>query len=217
MTVNVLVFTYEVLIGSLQHSEQYARFVYTVGAIPHDVTRVLIRPGEWFSNGFPGPIGTVFTSMFVHGGILHLAGNMLFLYIFGDNVEDSLGHVRFLIFYLLCGLAGTAVHIGLDSGSTIPMVGASGAISGIMGAYILLYPRARVLTLVIFFFITVIEIPAYWFLAIWFALQFFGGMGTVGGGGGGVAFWAHVGGFLAGMWLIRMWTMRFRSKNVYRE
>ncbi len=136
MTLNVLVFAYEVMIGGINKppSREYAEFVYNFGAIPHDVVRALIRPGEWFSNGFPGPIGTVFTSMFVHGGILHLAGNMLFLYIFGDNVEDSLGHVRFIIFYLLCGLAGTAVHIGLDSGSTIPMVGASGAISGIMGA-----------------------------------------------------------------------------------
>jgi len=217
MTINIMVFAYEVMIGGLRQSEEYARFVYTFGAIPRNVMYALLRPGEWFSNGFPGPIGTLFTSMFAHGGILHLGGNMLFLYIFGDNVEDSLGHVRFILFYLLCGLAGAAVHIGLGPGSPIPMIGASGAISGIMGAYILLYPRARVLTLVFFFFFTVIEIPAYWFLAIWFVFQFFGGMQASGAGGGGVAFWAHVGGFLAGMWLIRLWTRRFRSRNVYWE
>ena len=213
VAVNVIVFTYEVLIGQMQRSQQWGEFVYTFGAVPADVVRVIFRPGEWFAYGLPGPIGSLFTSMFVHGGIWHLGGNMLFLYIFGDNVEDEIGHVRFLIFYLLCGLAGALVHIVLGSHSTIPMVGASGAISGVMGAYILLYPRARVLTLVFFFFITILEIPAYWFLAIWFFFQFMGGMNSVGGSQGGVAFWAHVGGFLAGMWMIRQWTLRFRRSR----
>ena len=197
--------------------DQFAEFVYTFGTIPADVVGVLFQPGEWFSGGIPGTMGTLITSMFVHGGFGHLAGNMLFLYIFGDNIEDSIGHVRFLLFYLLCGLAGALVHIMLGIHSTTPMVGASGAISGIMGAYILLYPRARVLTLVFFFFITIVEIPAYWFLAIWFVFQFMGGLNSMGSGPGGVAFWAHVGGFLAGMMLIRLWTKRFRRPQTYWE
>lgn len=217
LAVNVIVFTWEVLIGQMQRSHQFAEFVYTFGTVPADVVGVLLQPGEWFSGGIPGTMGTLITSMFVHGGFGHLAGNMLFLYIFGDNIEDSIGHVRFLLFYLLCGLAGALVHIMLGIHSTTPMVGASGAISGIMGAYILLYPRARVLTLVFFFFITIVEIPAYWFLAIWFVFQFMGGLNSMGSGPGGVAFWAHVGGFLAGMMLIRLWTKRFRRPQTYWE
>ena len=176
----------------------------------HRITEILAFSED---NFFNGRVWTLITSLFLHDNLTHLIGNIIFLYIFGDNVEDTLGHGRFLIFYLLCGLAGSAVHITLGINSTIPMVGASGAISGVMGAYILLFPSARVLTLVIFFFITIIEIPAYWFLAIWFIFQFLGGMRTIGAGGGGVAFWAHVGGFLAGMWLIRMWTRHWREQQ----
>ena len=207
IALNVLVFAYEVLIGGLQKSPQFAQFIYTFGAIPSEIVGVLLRPKEWL----PLPFGTLLTSMFIHGSILHLGGNVLFLYIFGDNIEDELGHVRFLIFYLLSGLAASLVHIVLGLSSQIPMVGASGAISGVMGAYILLFPGARILTLVFFFFITVIEIPAYWFLAIWFLFQFIGGMGRAGAGDvGGVAFWAHVGGFLAGLIMIRAWSRRWR-------
>lgn len=213
LTVNILVFTYEVMIGQMQRSHQFAQFIYTFGAIPSDIVGVLLRPAEWL----PHPMGTLISSMFVHANWRHLAGNMWFLYIFGDNIEDEIGHIRFLIFYLVCGLAGSIVHIILDINSPIPMVGASGAISGIMGAYILLFPRARVLTLVIFFIITMIEIPAYWFLAFWFFLQFMGGLNTIGTQAGGTAFWAHVGGFIAGLWLIRMWVKHFRKPRTWWE
>ncbi len=210
IALNVLVFVYEVMIGQMQRSAQFAQFIYTFGAIPNEIVGVLLRPTEWF----PLPFGTLLTSMFIHGSVWHLGGNMLFLYIFGDNIEDELGHVRFLLFYILSGLAASLVHIVLGFSSQIPMVGASGAISGVMGAYILLFPGARILTLVFFFFITLIEIPAYWFLAIWFLFQFVGGMGRLGAGDvGGVAFWAHVGGFLAGLTMIRAWTRRWRKPN----
>jgi membrane associated rhomboid family serine protease len=146
-------------------------------------------------------------SMFLHGGWLHLIGNMWVLYIFGDNIETYLGHVRYLVFYLLCGLSAAVIHLATNFTSHLPTVGASGAIAGVMGAYFLLYPRARILTLVpIFFFFTLIEIPAYLFLGFWFLLQFFSGaLGLLGGEGnvGGIAWWAHIGGFVAGIALLR--------------
>lgn len=214
VTVNVVVFTYEVLLGLYARSPQFAEFLYTWGAVPSNITRLLFHPAYWGSNA--QILLTPFSSMFIHGGFMHLAGNMLFLYIFGDNVEDELGHVAFLLFYLVTGLAGAATHILLDPSSTSPMVGASGAISGIMGAYFLLHPKARVMTLVIFILITVIEIPAYWFLGFWFLLQFMGGLNSLGGGGmGGVAFWAHVGGFAAGWLLIRIWVRRFGRRYIW--
>jgi membrane associated rhomboid family serine protease len=148
----------------------------------------------------------MFTSMFMHAGWLHLIGNMWTLYIFGDNVEDVLGRGQFLVFYLTCGLAALAAHILFAAGSATPLVGASGAIAGVMGAYFSLFPGARVLTLVpIFIIFTVIELPAYIFLGFWFFFQFFQGTFTLGGTGtaGGVAWWAHVGGFMAGVGLIQ--------------
>jgi membrane associated rhomboid family serine protease len=142
----------------------------------------------------------------MHGGWLHLVGNMLYLWIFGDNVEDKLGHIRFLVFYLLCGIAASALHIVLEPTSNVPTIGASGAISGILGAYILMFPRARVLTLIpIFIFIQIAELPAYVILGLWFVLQFFNGMLSLGyanAGMGGVAWWAHIGGFIAGLLLV---------------
>ena len=144
-----------------------------------------------------------FTSMFLHGGWMHLIGNMWFLWIFGDNVEDRVGHLRFILLYLACGLAGTLAHLISSYSSTVPTVGASGAIAGILGAYLITYPRAKVLTLIpLFFFITTVEIPAYLFLFGWFALQFVNGMASLGPEGqmgGGVAWFAHLGGFLAGV------------------
>jgi len=148
---------------------------------------------------------TVVTSMFLHGGWFHLLGNMLFLWVFGDNVEDSMGHARFGAFYLLAGLAAAGLQLVLNPGSPVPMVGASGAISGVMGAYIVLYPRVRIRVLVFLgIFITTIVVPAYLMLGYWFVLQLLGGLPTLGGegGGGGVAFWAHIGGFVAGALLI---------------
>ena len=145
---------------------------------------------------------TVVTSMFLHGGWMHLIGNMLYLWIFGNNVEDSMGHGRFALFYLICGTVAALAHAAQDTGSTIPVIGASGAVSGVLGAYVLLYPRARVLVLVwLGIFVTTMRIPAGVVLAFWFLLQFFSAA-VSGSSGGGVAWWAHIGGFLAGMALI---------------
>jgi membrane associated rhomboid family serine protease len=151
----------------------------------------------------------VLTSMFLHAGFMHIAGNMLFLWIFGDNLEDQMGHVGFLIFYLATGLAAAATHIAADPTSLVPTVGASGAIAGVMGGYLLLFPRARVdvlLILVVFF--RVFSIPAWIMLILWFGLQIFGGLGTP-AEGGGVAYWAHTGGFVAGLLLtLPVWLRR---------
>ncbi|MCP5433273.1 MAG: rhomboid family intramembrane serine protease [Alphaproteobacteria bacterium] len=148
------------------------------------------------------PWATVFTSMFLHGGILHLAGNMLFLWIFGDNVEEAMGHARYLVFYLLSGIAAALGQGLLDPASQVPMIGASGAISGVLGAYVLLYPHATVKTVIIFgIFIQVVHVPAFVVLGIWFGGQLLMGLLNT-GAEGGVAFWAHIGGFLAGLALV---------------
>ena len=156
---------------------------------------------------------TIFTSMFMHGGILHIAFNMLFLWIFGNNVEDSMGPLRFLLFYLLAGIAAVYAQTAVDPDSTVPTIGASGAVAGVLGAYLLLLPRAKVLTMIIIiFFVTFIEIPAYVMLGIWFALQFLPAVGQVAtpdvAGGGGVAYFAHVGGFLFGLLLIKLFVKK---------
>ena len=151
---------------------------------------------------------TIFTSMFMHGGILHIGFNMLFLWIFGNNVEDALGRARFLLFYLLAGVAAVYAQAVLDPEATVPMIGASGAVAGVLGAYLLLLPRAKVLTLIfIVFFATLVEIPAYVLLGIWFALQFLPAIGQVATpdlAGGGVAYFAHVGGFIFGLALLKL-------------
>jgi membrane associated rhomboid family serine protease len=149
---------------------------------------------------------TVLTSMFMHGGWLHIIGNMWFLWVFGNNIEDSMGHTRFVVFYLLCGVAAAATQLFVDPGSRVPMVGASGAISGVMGAYVVLYPLVRVHTLITLgFFLTTVTLPAYVILGYWFLLQLLlGTVGAVAGTQGGVAFWAHVGGFVAGLVLIKL-------------
>lgn len=151
---------------------------------------------------------TVFTSMFMHGGWMHLIGNMWFLWIFGDNVEDAMGPVRFAIFYLLCGLGAAAAQTATDPNSVIPMVGASGAIGGVMGAYALLFPRARILCIFIF---TTLSVPAFLMLGYWVLIQFLGSMQK--SEGGGVAFWAHIGGFAAGAALVWL----FRNKDYVNE
>jgi membrane associated rhomboid family serine protease len=156
-------------------------------------------------------LGSVFVSMFLHGGWLHLAGNMLFLWIFGNNVEDRLGRFRFIVLYVAGGLAATGLQVAFDPNAAVPNVGASGAIAAILGCYLILFPRARIHTLVIFFFITFLELPASFVLLAWFVLQLFSGVGGMGNQiGGGVAYWAHVGGFVFGMavtWLL------FRSRG----
>jgi membrane associated rhomboid family serine protease len=149
--------------------------------------------------GFEVSFLPLITSMFLHAGFLHIAGNMLFLWIFGDNVEDFFGHLPYLFFYLVCGVGSGLLHVLFNLHSSIPALGASGAISGVMGAYILLHPRARILTLV---FVFPLPVPAVIFLGLWFVLQFLSGINTLGGGSsGGVAVWAHIGGFLLGMLL----------------
>jgi membrane associated rhomboid family serine protease len=155
----------------------------------------------------PVELLTPLFAMFLHGGWLHVIGNMLYLYIFGDNVEDILGHGRYLVFYLLCGVASFFVQILSQTTSMVPTVGASGAIAGVLGAYIILFPRARVVTLVpILIVFTLVEIPAYIFLGVWFLIQFLSGAATLGRTSalsGGVAWWAHIGGFLAGVLLLK--------------
>jgi membrane associated rhomboid family serine protease len=145
-------------------------------------------------------LASVFVAMFLHGSWLHLAGNMLFLWIFGNNVEDRLGRVMFVLFYVLGGLAATGLQLAFDANSAVPNVGASGAIAAILGAYLVMFPTARIHTLVIFFFITFVDLPAVFVLLSWFVLQLFSGAGEIGRevGGGGVAYWAHVGGFAFG-------------------
>jgi membrane associated rhomboid family serine protease len=161
----------------------------------------------WYSPLHPVNVIGMFFSMFLHGGWLHLGGNMLYLWIFGDNIEDRLGHFRYLLFYLLCGIAATLAHAVANPASRMPSIGASGAIAGVLGAYILLFPKARVTTLIpIFFFITIREIPAVIVLGLWFVLQLFVGVASLGvedaANTGGVAYFAHIGGFVAGMVLV---------------
>ncbi|HWV39595.1 MAG TPA: rhomboid family intramembrane serine protease [Vulgatibacter sp.] len=176
------------------------------GSFVGSVWSLGLVPANLLATSSPGdtpPVETLFTSMFAHGSLLHLGSNMLFLWIFGNNVEDAMGRWRFVLFYLLCGLGAAAAQIASDPTSTLPMVGASGAIGGVLGAYFLLYPRARVLALVpIFIFVRLVWIPAVVFLGLWFLFQIVGGLGSV-GASGGVAFWAHVGGFVAGVFLVK--------------
>jgi membrane associated rhomboid family serine protease len=166
--------------------------------------RVFDTPPTWF---------TALSSMFMHGGIAHIGGNMLFLWVFGNNVEDAMGRVKFVIFYLLGGIAAMALQTAVDPNSTVPSVGASGAVAAVLGGYLLLYPRARVLTLVfLFVFFTFIEIPAMFFLVIWFGQQLlFGYFNQVDptGGGGGVAYFAHIGGFLFGLLTVKVLASRY--------
>jgi len=161
-----------------------------------------------------GQLYTFLTSMFLHADLFHLGGNMLFLYVFGDNVEDTFGHVRYLLFYLLAGIAASLLHIFTAlyiGGSDIPTIGASGAIAGVLGAYFVLYPRSRILTLVFLFWITIVAIPAVVFLGLWFVYQFL--YGTL-GAGGGVAYWAHIGGFIAGIIFGVAWRGRRRKRDL---
>jgi len=164
---------------------------------------------------------TLFTSMFLHGGWMHLIGNMLFLWVFGRNLEDLIGGARFLAFYLLCGIAAGVVHVIVNSHSVLPTIGASGAIAGVMGAYLLKFPRARIITLIpIFVFFTTVEIPAAFVLLFWFGMQFFSGIGSLAStdySGGGTAWFAHIGGFLIGMLLIRLFPPRQRWRRWYEE
>jgi len=181
IVINTLVFLYQWSLGQRAGTA----FIFDWGLIPADFT--------W---------PTVFTSMFLHGGLLHAGGNMLYLWIFGDNVEDRLGRVRFVAFYLLCGVAAALAQTYISPASRVPMVGASGAIAGVMGAYFVMYPHSRIVTLIPIIFIQIVEVPAIFFLGIWFLMQFLSGVGSitqVQAGSGGVAFWAHIAGFATGV------------------
>jgi membrane associated rhomboid family serine protease len=194
---NTVVFLHEL---SLPNPDRVEAFFATFSLTPAHLTQA------------PSPDSclTVFTSMFLHGGWMHIIGNMLYLWIFGRNVEDSVGHFKFIIFYLLCGVAAAAAQVAIAPDSTVPMIGASGAISGVLGAYLLLFPRARVLVLFpIWIFWRVFSVPAPLLLVVWFAMQLLSGLAVLSMDiNGGVAFWAHVGGFVAGMLLIPIFKKR---------
>jgi membrane associated rhomboid family serine protease len=195
---NVGVFIYELTLGQVAED----RFVNAFALVP----RHLFSRGLLQGDVVP-PAATVLTSMFLHAGLFHVAGNMLYLWIFGNNVEDSMGRTRFIVFYLLCGGIAAYAHAFMNSSSLTPMIGASGAVSGVLGAYLLLYPRARVITLIFFiFYVRTIPIPAMVVLLFWFLLQFLNVLNA--GGSGGVAWHAHIAGFVAGMILVGMFKRR---------
>jgi rhomboid family protein len=188
----VLVFIYELTLSEAETN----RFFIDYGVVPRQLSDTV--EGGWNL----AELATVITSAFVHGGILHLVGNMLYLWVFGDNVEDVLGHVFYLLFYIVAAIGAVALQVAVDPGSIVPLVGASGAISGVMGGYFVLYPTARVDILVFFF---IFPVPAVFLIGFWFALQLFAGFATIGtaeGASEGVAVWAHVGGFITGLVII---------------
>lgn len=224
--INVLVFILLELPNFASGSQQglffgdYGMTPCVVSGYECDLTGVSREVVVGLSDRTLPAILTLFTMMFLHGGWLHLGGNMLFLWIFGNNVEDAMGRARFIAFYLVCGLIASAAQIAIEPASAIPNVGASGAIAGVLGAYILLYPRARVTTLVfLFVFITFIELPAVVVLLLWFVLQLFSGTSSLLGenAGGGIAYFAHVGGFVAGFLLIKLFTIRRNPVYITRQ
>jgi membrane associated rhomboid family serine protease len=207
---NILIFFYQ---ASLEFSNDSAgikaaqQFVFEFGLIPCRLTGSCMAQSD-----FPAPTLTVFSSMFLHGGLFHIFGNMLYLWIFGNNVEDTLGHGRFTVFYFAAGIAAALAQTMVAPNSRVPMIGASGAVSGVLGAYLLLFPRASVLTLITFgFFIRIVRVPAMIVLGFWVVVQVLNGIFTFGGDGGGVAFFAHIGGFGAG--LVLLWLLRPKPKS----
>jgi len=198
--VNVIIFLYQ---ATLSYG-RLDQFAYTWGIVPDDLHLI-----------------TLLTSMFLHGGWLHLLGNMLFLWVFGRNLEDLVGGGRFLAFYLLCGLAAGAVQVIANPYARVPTIGASGAIAGVMGAYLIKFPRSQIDTLVLLFiFFTRMAIPAPFYLILWFGMQFVSGLESIGDRnytGGGVAYFAHIGGFIAGILLIRLFPSRQRWRHWYEE
>jgi len=217
IAVNVAVYIYQISLG-----EEARQFVYRLGLIPWEVVHLKEYAGlpAGYQSGFPSVL-TLITSQFLHGGLLHLAGNMLFLYIFGDNIESLMGHLRFFIFYLLCGVAAALAYVLSAPNTLIPLVGASGAISGVLGAYFIKFPRARVDVLfILFIFIRILSVPAVLVLGIWFILQVLSHLAEKAGGGSGIAWMAHIGGWIAGMLLIFLFQRPERArwyKNVFRK
>ncbi|MBM3131643.1 MAG: rhomboid family intramembrane serine protease [Chloroflexi bacterium] len=196
-----VVFIYELTLSGTDRDV----FFFQFGLIPSELANgadygLLATPLGYEDIATPGSNwATMFTSMFIHGDWMHFLGNMLFLWVFGDNVEDRFGHFRYLLFYVAAGVAAGWLQIATDTTSQIPTIGASGAIAGVLGAYLILYPRSRVDTLIFFILITVVRIPAVFLLGFWIFLQFMEGLGSLGLEGGGIAYWAHIGGFIFGV------------------
>ena len=200
IVVNFLVFFYELRQGLLLRD-----FLFKFGFVP---VKIFLLDFSWWEKFFP-----LFSNMFLHGGWAHLLGNSLYLWIFADNVEDRLGHFNFLLFYILCGLGANFFHFLMNIKSSLPAIGASGAIAGVLGAYFLMFPHSRILTLIPWFlFWEVVEVPAFFFLGFWFLYQFLLGLFSI-GFASGIAFWAHIGGFLTGMFLLRFFLERNRRKT----
>lgn len=218
IVINALIFLYQLILKSepsgfvIQTTSGFTEItkeqllIYSYGVIPREITNFKdFPPTIPFPFWFP-----LLSSMFLHGGFFHLGGNMLYLWIFGDNIEDSLGHFRFILFYFGCGVIAAWAQIAISVNSSVPLIGASGAIAGVLGAYFLLFPQSRVLTLVFFFyFIRIVELPAVMLLGIWFLFQLLSGS-TIASSTGGVAFFAHVGGFVAGA----LWVYLFKREDV---
>lgn len=195
IAVNILVYLFQLSLGP-----ELNRFLYSYGLVPAKYTDPSISTLFSFSQQFTSPV----SFMFLHGSLWHLIANMWSLYIFGDNIEDRLGPLRYLVFYILCGIASGLSHFFLNFDSTVPVIGASGAIAGVMGAYFVLYPRAKILTLIPIFFIPYfINIPAFIFLGLWFAIQFFNAAGAS-ADSAGIAWWAHIGGFIFGIFILNL-------------
>jgi membrane associated rhomboid family serine protease len=214
IALNIAVYLFLELPAQAQGRRAFDVLILQFGLVPHDLTRAIAGVPQF-------PLGanilTILTSMFLHGDLFHILGNLWFLWIFGDNIEDHVGHFPYLIFYLVCGVAAALTDIALTPTSNVPTIGASGAIAGVMGAYILLYPRARVQTLVVLIvFFTFWWLPAWVFLGYWFLIQFIATTVTAGGAHhqtGGIAFAAHVGGFVTGLILIKLFPRRKAAKR----
>lgn len=213
ITLNALVFVYTFLLSDFETQV----FNYRFGFIPAELTQgidyTLLQSATGNVNiATPYPTwGTLLSAMFIHGGLMHFGSNMLYLWIFGDNIENWMGHWKFVIFYLVTGLAASGAQLLADTSSQVPNIGASGAIAGVLGGYLLLFPHNRVNTLFIFYFVSMARVRAIWVLGGWFVLQLFSGVGSLGGGqtGGGVAYWAHIGGFAAGFGIVFLWRAVF--------
>ena len=208
IALNILVFLYEWTLSDRQLAFLFRYY----GVVPLRFASVLSGPAS-FGHGLLPPL-TLFTSQVLHGGIVHVAGNMLYLWVFGDNVEDRMGHLRYLVFYLLVGSISGIAHVLFNLGSPVPTIGASGAVAGVLGAYFISFPRSRVVALIpLVLFWTVTEVPAVIFLFLWFLLQLVSGAASLGATaqvGAGVAWWAHIGGFIAGAALVNMFKVKRR-------
>jgi membrane associated rhomboid family serine protease len=213
IVINTIVFVYTLFLNDFDQQ----LFFFKYGLIPRELTAginftdIETTFGERLNIDSHMPAwGTVFTSMFIHGGVLHCLGNMVFLWVFGDNVEDRLGHVKYLVFYLLAGIAAMWTQVAINMDSEVPNIGASGAIAGVLGAYLLLYPFHQVRTAVVFLFIVIVRMPAIYLLGFWIILQLFSGVGSLDPAiESGVAYWAHIGGFAAGVLAIAVLKLAF--------